>query len=660
MSYNYRYALTYVDYDSDNKDVMYFKNDSEKDTYFSLTSLFDTTNKNYFNFEKRNLIDIKIVIDNTEDNEINNEFGINYLIIKEENTSFYYYYFINKISYDNYNKIVILAHLDIFTTYFDKLAFEGLITRHTAREFTKDGTDIIYDTKDYTHVFSVDDTYQAKKFIQDDKCLQPHVYTYLDSSTLDTWLEENVEAWQYLYVDSNHQYKYDNTSYRNTDDFMSDGIIGGYGVLAMPIYKNNGTNNVIYVRFKDVSDPNNPQTYTIKIGDNAIDYFREANNDNEYVYSSKISKQPPFTPIISASDIHNFLCTITDSGNLIMDIGDVNNNNLSQLVQNYTRLFITHEIATRSYIAMFEISFQTKRFYNNNVSSFISSYYKTRFTQAQYLNSFTDFYKQPNATSLKNIELKITYNGENYSTTPSKIDTSNAIIEMLEVINPDIAKTYVRWKPTGYYAFRSANSKTLTGGIFSDDTSISLGSSKLAEVLANSKNFFMQKRVNIGANMLLGLANNTAKLDVLGVANTLAKSELNEINYGYEVDNIENAPSHLDKASGSSLFNLLTKDYGIHLEIWMMSLEDLTNIFTYYARYGVSTNTIGSQFNILNKHKYYDYAEFDVYYIHDTTLKISNEVKLEFMRKLKRGVRWWYDKTKLYNYSLYNYEVALE
>ena len=56
MAYNYVYALTYVDFDNENKDVMYFKNDSEKDTYFNLTSLFDSSNKNYFNFEMNSVI----------------------------------------------------------------------------------------------------------------------------------------------------------------------------------------------------------------------------------------------------------------------------------------------------------------------------------------------------------------------------------------------------------------------------------------------------------------------------------------------------------------------------------------------------------------------------------------------------------------------------
>ena len=567
------------------------------------------------------------------------------------------YYFINKISYDNFNKIIILAHLDVFTTYFDKLTFEGVINRATLREFKKDGTDIVYDLDGYTHVFSVDDTYKGKKFLQHDKTLQPHVYTYLDNATLDKWLEENVEAWQYLYVDSNHQYKYDNNNYREADEFMSDGIIGGYSVLAMPIYK---TSNIINVRFRDVSDPNNPHTYLISMRDSAIDYFRQANNDNAYVYSSKISKQPPFTPIISASDTHNFLCSITDSGNLIMDFGDVNNNDLSKLLQNYTRVFITHELNSYWFIGMFEMSFQMNRYYNNNVSSIVDDYIQTKMTLTKYLSSSTEFWKYPNATSLKNIELKITYNGQEYSTNPTKIDTSNAIIEMLEIINPDISKTYVRWRHNGTYAFRSANSKTLTGGIFSDDTSISLGTSKLQETLANSKNFFLQKRVNLGANALLSLANNTAKMDVLGVANSLAKEQLGEVNYGLEVDNLENAPTHLDKASGSALFNLLTKDYGLHLEVWMMTYEDLDNIAMYYNRYGVATNTIGTLLDILEKHKYFDYTEFQAYYIHGSVYNICNEVKAEFMRKLKRGVRFWYDKTKLYNYSLYNYERALE
>ena len=657
MAYNYLYALTYVDFDNENKDVMYFNDDNEKDTYFSLTSLFDSSNKNYFNFEKKNLLDITLTIDNVETNVINKEFGFNYLIIKEVNTSFYYFYFINRINYDNFNKLRIVAHLDIFTTYFDKLLFDGVINRATMREFMKDGTDIIYDTGSYTHVFSVDDTYQGKKFLQNEKTLQPHVYTYLDNSTLDTWLEENVEVWQYIYVDSNHQYKYDNTPYRHTDEFMSDGVIGGYGVIAMPIYK---TNRKIIVKFRDISDPNNPHTYNIWIHESSLEYFRNSNNGNEYIYSSKLSKQPPFTPIDSNTDSHNFLCTISTSGNLIMDFGDVNNNDLSPLLQNFSRVFISHEVDSYTYYGMIEYNFQMKRFYNNNVSSFIDDYIKTRFSQADYLNFYKYFYKFPNATSLKNVELKITYNGQEYSTTPSKLDTGRALIEMLEVLNPDISKTYVRWKPTGYYAFRSYNSKTLTGGIFSDDTMITLSNTKLQEVLANSKNFFYQRRVNIGVNGMLNLAQNTAKQDILGLGKSLAKTQLDEINYGFEVDNIENAPSHLEKASGNALFNLLTKDYGLHLEIWMMSAEDLTNIAEYYNRYGIATNTIGTHLDFLNKHKYFDYTEYDVYKIvgKTTDIKISNEIREELKRKLKRGVRFWY--SNLYNYTKYNYEVALE
>ena len=78
MAYNYIYALTYVDFDNENKDVIYFNDDTEKDTYFNLTSLFDSSNKNYFNFEKRNLLDVILTIDNVENNQINKEFGSYY------------------------------------------------------------------------------------------------------------------------------------------------------------------------------------------------------------------------------------------------------------------------------------------------------------------------------------------------------------------------------------------------------------------------------------------------------------------------------------------------------------------------------------------------------------------------------------------------------
>ena len=659
-TYNYLCALTYVDFDNENKDVLYFKNASAKESYFNLSTLFN--NAIEINFEKKNLIDVDLVIPLNNTDIIKNEFGFNYCIIKEISTGEYYFYFVNKLNYLNNGRMTLKCHLDIFTTYFDKLVFSGIINRATMREFMKDGTDAIFDTGSYSHVFSVDDTYNGKKFLQNEKCLQPHIFTYLDSSTLDSWLEENVECWQYLFVDCNHQYKYDNVNYKSVDDFMSNGVESGFGVLAMPIYK---TTASMHVRFRDVRDVDNPVQYDIKLDDSALDYFADVNNDYSYVYSSKLSKQPPFTPLIESNDTHKFKCNITTSGgNLWFDFGDVTDGQLDHLIQNYVNTFITHNIASSYFIGMIQLNFQTKRFYNNNVSTLVDDYIQTRMTLTKYLSSSTEFWKYPNATSLKNIELKLTYNGQEYSTTPSKIDTGSAVVEMLETINPDISKIYVRWKHTGYYAFRSYNSKTLTGGVFSDDTLLSLGTSKLQETLANSKNFFYQKRVNIGTNSLLNLATNTAKMDVLGVTKSLAKEQLNEINYGFEVDNIENAPSHLEKASGNALFNLLTKDYGIHLEIWMMTQEDLTNIAFYYNRYGIQTNTFGTILDVLEKHKYFDYTEFDASYIGDGSggvyCKITNEIKEEFKKKLKRGVRFWYDATKLYNYSLYNYEQAME
>ena len=489
-TYNYLYALTHVDFDNENKDVIYFKNQSAKDSFFGLSTLFN--NAEEINFEKKNLIDIDLTITLNNSDEIEDEFYFNYLIIKEISTENYYFYFINKHLYLNHGRMNIKCHLDVFTTYFDKLVIDGTINRATLREFIKDGTDAIYDTGSYSHVFSVDDTYQGKKFIQDDKSLQPHTFTYLNDSTLDTWLENNVECWQYIFVDINHTYNYDSTSYRKAEEFLCDGVSTGYGVIAMPVYK--GTANM-YVLFRDVSDPNNPHQYTIRISDSSIDYFRTSNNDNKYIYSSKLSKQPPFTPILtsSASDIGAFKCNITtNGGNLQFDFGDVSGANLSILLQNYTKLFITHSLSSYSYYGMFEMTYQTKRFYNNNVSSLIDDYLKTRMTLTKYLSSTKEFWKYPNATSLKNIELKLTYNGQEYTTSPSKIDTGDAVVEMLETISPDISKTYVRWKHTGYYCFRSYNSKTLTGGLFSDDTLLTLASSELQNVLANSKNFFQQ------------------------------------------------------------------------------------------------------------------------------------------------------------------------
>lgn len=657
---NYIYALTYVDFDNENKDVIYFKNQSEKDSYFNLSSLFDSTNKKEINFEKGNLIDVTFTIQLDETNEIEKEYGFNYLIIKEIKTGNYYFYFADRPKYDNLGRMRVGCHLDIYTTYFDKLSFDGLIKRATFREFKQDGTDIIYNNDGYTHNFSVDDTYQGKKFLQHDQVLQPHIITNNNNSFIDNWISNNIECWQYLYVDCYHTYNYKLGGIDQTisiDEFMSDGISTSFGILAQPIYKSNGK---IIIKFTNVLDPDNPINVNIPLTDSAIDIFRSLNNDNAYIYSSKLSKQPPFTPFeenASPLDVMRFMCNTYVTGNdLYFDFGNITSFD-KLLIQPYIKTFWVRLDNDQSQnTCLLSVDFQTKRFYNCNVSSNIQSYIKTRMAKSYYINSaYKDYWKYPNATSLKNIELKITYNGQEYSTSPSKIDTGNAVIEMLESLSPDLSKTYVRWKATGDYTFRYGNDKTLTGGIFSDDTSIPLGTSNLQQTLANSKNFFLQKQVNVGANFLLGLGSSIAKQDPIGVVKGMAKTQLDEVNYGFEVDNIENAPSHLQKASGNGLFNLLTKDYGLHLEIWMMTYEDLTNIADYYNRFGESTNTIGNTFDILEKHKYFDYTEFEIWKVNGV---ISNEIKELFKKTLKRGVRFWY--SDLYNYSKYNYERSLE
>lgn len=661
---NYLYALTNVDFDNENQDVVYFKTESAKDSYFNLSSLFDSSNKNEINFEKKNLLDVKFVIDTNANNQIQSEFGYNYIIIKELSTSFYYFYFINKIMYESVGKMILTCHLDIFTTYFDKLVFEsGLIKRATFREFVKDGTDVVYDTQADSHVFSIDDSYQGKKFLQYDKTLQPHIYTYLSASTLDTWLEENVEAWQYMFVDCTHQYQNELygiiTSYRSVDEFLSNGINTSYGVLASPIYR---TTNRIYIKLTDITDPNDPIVRIVELSQSAITKFKEANQDFSYVYSSKISKQPPFTPITSATDLvgEMFVSIYTSSGDLYLDFGEVSTLDNATMVQPFTKIFYNVLNANNSENkCMIEMTYQMNRFYNNDVSSIVSNYIKTRMPIATYLGTTKDFYKYPNATSLKNIELKITYNGQEYSTTPTKIDTGSAVIEMMEAISPDLAKTYVRWKPTGYYCFRTANDKTLTGGVFADDTSITLGTSALQNVLANNKNFFMQRYVNMQSSGLLNMAGSIAKGDPLGVAKSLAQYQLNSTNFTFEVDNIENQPAHLQKASGNSLFNILTKEYGLHLEIWIMTREDITNVADYYNRFGEVSSYIDSlKSYCLEKHKYFDYVEYDCYKINTSSCRITNEIRDELKRKLSRGVRFWY--SSLYNYYRFNYEVAFE
>lgn len=669
MATNYAYALTYVNFDIDNKDVIYFKNKAEKESYFNLSSLFSGELK-YINFEKKNLLETRFIVDSSNDNVIKNEYSKNYLIIKEISTSSYYFYFIINTRYDNKSHLELYCKLDTMTTLRDLLMPRGVIKRATFREFEKDSTNTyaIYDRGAYTHILTIDDSYKGEKFIQAQKTIHPHIYTYTQS-VLDTWLENNVEAWQYVFIDRNHTYQYskdgnNNTNYRKVDSFTSNGISNDYGVLAFPIYK--GTTRII-VRYKDITDPNNPITYNFDTGASAFNtFFRPSNNDSTYIYNMKISKQAPFNVIDSLTSIMQLNCSVTDNGNLILDFGSSSGAfDISSYIQVFTRMFTTGYLTqTPTFIQgyfMFEYEYQTSKKYNCDLSSFIDDYINTKMLISTYKNSSKNIDKYPNVICNKNVEVRITYNGEIFSIHPSRLDTSQAILEIQEAIAPDISKIYVNWKPTNKYIDKNAMANTLTGFIFNDDTSIPIGNNYMAQFLANNKNFYMQRYINTAINSGTKGAKGFATGGWGGLALSVINSGLDVANMFWEEDNLEQRASSLKMANGSALFNNLVKEYGCKCEIWMMTKEELSNIAEYYNKYGVSSTQNGYLLDVLEKHKYFDYVEMDVTDIVLTGLDgITQEIKQDIINKLKRGVRFWYDGTKIYNYEYYNYEVAFD
>ena len=666
MATNYAYALTYVNFDIDNKDVIYFKNKAEKESYFNLSSLFSGELK-YINFEKKNLLETRFIVDSSNDNIIKNEFSKNYLIIKEISTSSYYFYFIISTKYDNKAHLELYCKLDTFTTLRDLLMPRGIIKRATFREFEKDGTYAVYDRGAYTHILTIDDSYKGEKFLQAQKTIYPHIYTYTQS-TLDTWLEENVEAWQYVFIDKNHTYKYSKdgstANYRTPNAFVSNGIYNDYGVIAFPIMK---TDKKMYIRWKDVTDPNNPKTYMFESGISAFNiYFRGANNDSTYTYAMKISKQPPFNVIDNSFTMQIIpSVSVNSGGNLVMDYGEQGAIDLSSAIQVFTNMFTTDvDTQTPTYFTgwfMFEYHYQTSKRYTCDLSSFIDDYVETKMGISSYKSSSKAITKYPNVMCNKNVEVRITYNGEIFSIHPSRLDTSQAILELKEAIAPDITKLYVAWKPTNKYIDKNAMDDTLTGFIFNDDTSIPVGNSYMAEFLANNKNFYLQRYINTAINSGTKGAKAYATGGMGGLALSVVNSGLDVANLLWEEDNLEERKSSLRMANGSALFNNLVKDYGCKCEIWMMTTEELTNIAEYYNKYGESSTQNGFLLDVLEKHKYFDYVEMDVTDIELTGLDgITQEIKQDIINKLKRGVRFWYDGTKIYNYSYYNYEVAFD
>ena len=665
---NYQIALTNVPFDNAYTNVRYFKNRQEQEGYFNVNTLF--VNAINVNFNVGNLLKTTITF-NAEDQQLNRLLSCNYLIVKNNSNvkDFdYFYYFINNSFQLSGNQISLDIELDVINTYLLDIEFtDCLIKRGHLNRFVEneDGT-VSFDGTGQSKLFEREPIQNVAKRLS--KKEQFTIYPdERSTSTFNEWLKENICAWIYLFISNPIQriFFVDTTE---RDGILSspeynffdgranvsagENSISPLGVLALPIYKRNSKK--LYVNIKnDNYSINNKISITLS----ALEGYRAKNTNNSYIYASKLSYISPFD--VGAYSPAYY--TIDSNGDLILtgwydEISGVKYQgaNVCGIAQTTTASGGT----AKGCLYVIETG-------KTENAGIFESNAKFNFNKNEIIGASKNSMFNPKLLSSDYHSIKIVDNTEEgFEYDLQKLNTNSLKILYNETIVPDVTKGYARFE-TNSVCYPKESSKNLIGTIFSNDQSLLVDNDKLAEMLANNKNFFIQNDIKSAFGLIassLGIAGGIATGNPLAVAGGIAGagasigSSIDKL--ALTPDNMRNAPNTIRGALGNAPFSASYNNYGLSVEEYEILDNEKEMINDFMCQYGFTVNRLGNIKDFLDIRKYYNYVQAEIEEITSNKTLISNQVKNKFVEIFRRGIRFW--NTNDYSYNKENYEKWLE
>ena len=520
MGFKYQYALTSVQFDSSYENAIRFDTRAQQEEYFKVSTLF--ANAKSVNFDFGNLINTTLVVKvKKAPMEL---MGFNYLILKDLNenpTHKYVYFFIDKVEYisggDNVSDTTIRLDLtmDVLNTYMLDIVWDNgaLIERASLDRWDNTDNIFVYYNLGPDSPFRLDDEGEAKcsKVLINRENLQVLGSAYSSNKEAYDWINQNVQCWEYVFVDKNHNYKYVSASHSNDNGailtslwllnynmFSNQGTdtIPDYGLLAIPIYKDE--NHKIRCHFKI-----NAFDINIDVSHDGLAAVRGRNNDASYFFGDKYGLMCPL-------HLEGITCRI-DGNYLILEGDGVdassfdekifsknyincmqtehNGGSVDQFVYYYKGVFIGGR-------AFPDIPSETAKYsgkgYKNKFSRFNLKYATSRDNRAcpRLLSS------NYSSVNIKCVGDEVEYSWMDLSGSRDNVwDDGKFSLLYTEVIQPEITKYYVRIKaPYGVYIEDS--NYNYSGLVSTADTSIAIVNSAYAEFLANNKNYWLMSFAN--------------------------------------------------------------------------------------------------------------------------------------------------------------------
>lgn len=647
----YQIALCNVWWSEDSIDTRYHNSVSEQRDYFS--TITSGLYSPLVNFIANNAVETTVPYRDTSGRAPGELLKCNYAVIQQlDDTDAVVderYYFAYPVQDSGTQMIVRLSLDDIQTNYFahkDTIAPCTIRRAHLDRWGEVNDGNINFNFDVTSPLFTREDTRDLPKRLIS---LSPLQWKFTNNDEANTWINNNVAYWVYMFIDSSHKFTVRtiggssgtvsiSAGFRTYDGYST--YIAEYGVICYPVYKTNKKINL-----------NIQGTYagTYRVDPISATMFRSSNNDSSFIYNAKMSIYPPFRYFEDGvSDI-----SFNEDGDMIISITPSNDPDIVQFSVAGGFRLTTRQYGTTDAILTSENTFLFSQVFQ---SALPLESYPVNITdpdmQLSYpISSVVGGYASPNYNpkllGAECITLRLKgFDGNYYDYDYSKLNSNSLVFLYNETMQPEITKYYCRVKsPSGLYV--ESTNLNYTGLVGSTDTSIALSNDQYQSFLANNKNFWLQSTfqilggVNFGAN---------SGREILQQGREVASSLLDKV---FTTDNLREAPDSLRNANGNALFNAQVNSFNFFVEILKPIDIDKFQYNDNMYKNGYAYNRVDSIANYDNIRYYFNYIEADVEVI---TGRMSN-IEKERLRERLTAVRFW--NTDFIQYSLENYERRL-
>lgn len=703
----YQIAFTSVAFNNTYDDVYRFDSRAEQQSFFEVTRLFQ--NAPYINILLGSFVNMTITykLDGGDIFEFQKN---NYAIIREtitdnDVTSYkYYYYFVNSLQYDSGNQFIADLECDVMQTYYIDTSFAPCVINkaHVDRWSRVGSGQVEFNNAPSSLMLIPDTPTPLSKY-----CMLRDRLVLSGNKAIYTWLNNNVEAWVYIYlyrksIDDGSDIKYKVKKFDGTTDAQEpfdyvayddgSGHIRSqeryFSVVCYPIYRKTAQG---VLAIKSTEGGNTLYTTINVLGEEA---FNNLNYDTSFYISKQISRIPPFwlygtegTDYVISGNNLQILSDVTGLTNFVLPTNLKNNGRglnfiITASAGTSERVGLLNPTALNTSIGLEPETF-TNIVTKFNISDVVGADYNPAFNPKLLGSQFMELCVSNECGD------KYSYDFQKLNNTPPKFIYS-------EYPAPcGGTRGYLRLASESfdYGCYTSATQQNLTGLVFTQDTNLNYTNDQLASYLANNRNWQTQISARIGQNMLNvlfgaggelasallgGRTGKTGKKETnaniasaearggLSMAQTVINEAFSLWNTFLSFDNMRGAPDMMASANGVIMFNDTYSEIGLYFEVYTSIDMEALREAQRMNIYGFGVGQIGSIKDCDNIRKYFNFVSANVseavFYDGSDYVGLPLPILNIFKTAFNKGVRFWnvYETSSYMNYSKENYERNLE